>query len=378
MSLSTDELRHYSRHLLLEEVGKEGQEKLKSSKVLLIGAGGLGCPAALYLGAAGVGTLGIIDFDVVDVSNLQRQIAFTYEDIGHSKAEKIRERILAGNPHIEVKVYKERFSIENARDLFEEYDVVVDGCDNFGTRYLSNDTAFFTNTPLIFGAIHRFQGQMSVFNGSEDSPCYRCLFPNPPDAGSIPNCAEAGVLGVLPGVVGVIQATEAVKEILGNGTSLRGRLMVYDALRMNFSEFKLAKNPNCPLCGENPEITELAEIELLCPSQSAAAENIAELSPQDLSDKMKSDEDFLLIDVREEYEWEICHIEGAKLIPLRMIKDVEKTLAKDKDLVLYCHHGMRSLSALETLRSCGFSRLLNLTGGIAAWGDEIDPEMPQY
>ena len=222
MSLTTDELRHYSRHLLLEEVGRDGQEKLKSAKVLLIGAGGLGCPAALYLAAAGVGTMGIIDFDTVDVSNLQRQIAFSYDDVGKSKAESIEARLKASNPHINLKIYNERFSIDNARTLFEEYDVIVDGCDNFGTRYLSNDASYFAGKPLIFGAIHRFQGQMSVFNGSEDAPCYRCLFPNPPEAGTIPNCAEAGVLGVLPGVVGGIQATEAIKNILGIGSSLQG------------------------------------------------------------------------------------------------------------------------------------------------------------
>jgi sulfur-carrier protein adenylyltransferase/sulfurtransferase len=378
MALSTDELRHYSRHLLLDEVGKEGQEKLKKSKVLLIGAGGLGCPAALYLGAAGVGTLGIIDFDTVDVSNLQRQIAFSYEDIGHSKAEKIRERILAANPHIAVKVYKERFSIDNARQLFEEYDVVIDGCDNFGTRYLSNDTAFFTKTPLMFGAIHKFQGQMSVFNGSADAPCYRCLFPVPPDAGSIPNCSEAGVLGVLPGVVGLVQATEAIKEILGQGQSLKGRLMIYDAMRMSFNEFKLAKNPDCPLCGDSPVINELTETKILCPSQSQSHLEGVEVSPLELSVKIKNGDDFVLIDVREQYEWDICHIEGAELIPLKMIKELSEKLAMDRDLILYCHHGSRSLSALQTLRACGFTRLFSLTGGIAAWGDEVDVEIAQY
>ena len=377
MSLSTDELRHYSRHLLLGEVGKEGQEKLKNSKILLIGAGGLGCPAAMYLAAAGVGTLGIIDFDTVDVSNLQRQIAFTYADVGESKAERIRERLLATNPHIEIKIYKDRFSIDNAKDLFEEYDVIVDGCDNFGTRYLSNDTSYFTGKPLIFGAIHRFQGQMSVFSGAEkEAPCYRCLFPTPPDAGSIPNCAEAGVLGVLPGVVGGIQATEAIKEVLGLGSSLRGRLMVYDALQMSFSDFKLAKNPACPLCGENPSITELQETELLCPSQKA--QQGVDLSCSELKAKIDRGDDFLLIDVREQYEWDICRIEGAELIPLRFIQDASKALAKDRDIVLYCHHGMRSMNALQTLKGCGFSRLQNLTGGISAWANEIDSEMPHY
>ena len=375
MPLTPHEMHHYSRHLLLEEVGREGQEKLKNAKVLLIGAGGLGCPAALYLAAAGVGTLGIIDPDTVDVSNLQRQIAFTYEDIDHSKGDAIKTRLRALNPHVEIKVYQERFNIENAAELVENYDIIVDGCDNFGTRYLSNDACFFGGKPLIFGAIHRFQGQMSVFNSSAEAPCYRCLFPNPPDAGSIPNCAEAGVLGVLPGLVGSIQATEVIKQILGKGNSLEGRFMVYDALQMSFNEFKLAKNPSCPLCSDKACIKDLKETELLCPTQKQSK---VDISPKQLNEKMNRNEDFILIDVREAFEWEICRIKGARHIPLRNIQEAAKILAKDKEIVLYCHHGMRSMNGLTTLKNAGFKFLRNLTGGISSWAKEIDPEMPQY
>jgi sulfur-carrier protein adenylyltransferase/sulfurtransferase len=377
MSLNKQELTHYSRHLLLDEVGKKGQEKLKNASVLLIGAGGLGCPAALYLAAAGVGHLGIIDFDVVDVSNLQRQIAFSYDDIGKSKSVSIKERLTGINPHIEIEVFTERFGIDNAQELFERFDVVVDGCDNFGTRYLSNDTAFFTKTPLVFGAIHRFQGQMSVFNADENSPCYRCLFPDPPDAGSIPNCAEAGVLGILPGVVGTIQATEAVKIILGLGESLSGRFMTYDAMSMKFNEFKLSKNPQCPLCGETPQIKTLAEIELLCPTQLAQKEN-RDISPSELAVEIEDNSDLYLIDVREEHELDICKLPGANLIPLRLLDDVATALPKDKDIVVFCHRGIRSLQALDILSKAGLSRLRNLSGGISQWAQEVDPDMPQY
>ncbi|MCH2204883.1 MAG: molybdopterin-synthase adenylyltransferase MoeB [Lentisphaerales bacterium] len=375
MSLNKDEITHYSRHLLLEEVGKSGQEKLKSSSVLIIGGGGLGCPAALYLAAAGVGKLGIIDFDTVDVSNLQRQIAFSYDDVGKPKAEQLKARLQGINPHIQIVTYQDRFGIDNAEMLFNEYDVVVDGCDNFGTRYLSNDTSFFTKTPLIFGAIHRFQGQMSVFNQTQESPCYRCLFPEPPDAGSIPNCAEAGVIGVLPGVVGSIQATEAIKVLLGLGESLSGRFMTYDAMTMRFSEFKLGKNPGCPLCGEKTTIKELKETELLCASQQIQNDDVA---PADLAVEMQSSDKIYLIDVREEFEWDICKLQDSNQIPLRMIEDVASVLPKDKDIVIYCHHGIRSRQAIEMLKKHGLKNLRNLTGGISQWAEEVDTDMPQY
>lgn len=377
MALSKSELAHYSRHILLPEIGLEGQDKLKQSKVLLIGAGGLGCPAAVYLGAAGVGTLGIIDFDKVDISNLHRQFAFHSADIGRYKAEVLKERILANNPHINIKVYKERFSIENASALFSEYDIIVDGCDNFGTRYLSNDASFFAGKPLVYGAIHKFQGQASVFN-LKKGPCYRCLFPDPPEANAIPNCAEAGVLGVLPGIIGTIQATEAVKLIVGNGESLNGRFLVYDAMKMNFSEFKLAKNPACPLCGSDPQIKKLKEIELLCSSQKSAAGQAMEIEPESLQEMLKSPEDLMLIDIREEYEREICCIQGSEHIPLTMLASVAKMLPKDKKVILYCHKGNRSIDALQQLKENGIENSFSLAGGIARWADEIEPEMGQY
>lgn len=377
MSLNKEELIHYSRHLLLSEIGKEGQEKLKGAKVLLIGAGGLGCPAAMYLGAAGVGTLGIIDFDKVDVSNLHRQIAFHHSDVGKYKAEVLRERLLANNPYITVNVYLERFSIENAATLFKEYDLVVDGCDNFGTRYLSNDASYFAQKPLVFGAIHKFQGQASVFN-LKDGPCYRCLFPEPPDADAIPNCAEAGVLGVLPGIIGTIQATEAVKLIIGSESSLSGRFMVYDAMKMSFNEFKLGKNPSCPLCGENPSVKSLKEMELLCPSQRKDENKGLEIEPQEVEKDLSTHKDLMIIDVREEYEREICCIKGSEHIPLSMLAGVSKMLPKDKKIILYCHKGLRSLDAVKTVRNEGLENCYSLSGGIARWADEIEPEMGQY
>ena len=377
MSLSKAELAHYSRHILLSEIGREGQEKLKKSKVLVIGAGGLGCPAAVYLGAAGVGTLGIIDFDKVDVSNLHRQFAFHQADIGKYKAEVLKDRILANNPHIDIKVYKERFSLENAAPLFEEYDLIVDGCDNFGTRYLSNDASFFANKPLVFGAIHKFQGQASVFN-LEGGPCYRCLFPEPPDADAIPNCAEAGVLGVLPGIIGTIQATEAVKLIVGTGESLSGRFLVYDAMKMAFNEFKLAKNPACPLCGSDPKIKELSELDLLCQSQKMNTEEGLEITPEELEQLKQNPSKIMLIDIREEYEREICCIQDSEHIPLKMLADVSKMLPKDKKIILYCHKGTRSIEALKQVRENGIENSFSLAGGIARWADEVEPEMGQY
>ena len=377
MPLKKEELAHYSRHILLDEIGLEGQEKLKASKVLVIGAGGLGCPAAMYLGAAGIGTLGIIDFDKVDVSNLHRQIAFHKADVGKYKADILKERILANNPHIEIKVYKERFSIANAESLFAEYDVIVDGCDNFGTRYLSNDASYFASKPLVFGAIHKFQGQASVFN-LNDGPCYRCLFPEPPDAGAVPNCAEAGVLGVLPGIIGTVQATEAVKVILGSEGTLRERFLVYDAMKMSFNEFKLSKNKSCPLCGESPKIKELKEEQILCTTQQQKLSEEMEISPEKLEEMMKSGKDLMIIDIREEYEREICCIKGSEHIPLSMLADVAKMFPKDKKLIFYCHKGNRSLEAVKTVREKGTQDCFSLAGGIARWADEVEPEMEQY
>ena len=377
MSLNKDELVHYSRHILLEEIGLDGQQKLKNASVLIIGAGGLGCPVATYLGAAGVGHLGIIDFDKVDVSNLHRQIAFQKGDVGKFKAEVLKERILANNPHIKITIYKERFSIENAPELLKQFDVVVDGCDNFGTRYLSNDASYFAGKPLVYGAIHKFQGQASVFN-LDHGPCYRCLFPEPPDAGSIPNCAEAGVLGVLPGIIGTVQATEAIKVILGSTETLSGRFMTYDALKMRFNEFKLGKNPACPLCGESPSIKKLEEKEILCSSRSNEVEKVEEISPSGLSDLMNSGKDLMILDVRAEYEREICCIKGSEHIPLKMLDSVAKMLPADKLIVLYCHHGSRSQDGCRILKQSGRDNCISLSGGINRWADEIEPEMGQY
>ena len=377
MSLDKEELIHYSRHLLLSEIGREGQEKLKSAKVLLIGAGGLGCPAAVYLGAAGVGTLGIIDFDKVDVSNLHRQIAFHKSDVGRYKAEVLRERIEANNPYVSVKIYKERFSLENSQTLFDEYDIIVDGCDNFSTRYLSNDAAFFAGKPLVYGAIHKFQGQASVFN-LNSGPCYRCLFPEPPEADAVPNCAEAGVLGVLPGIIGTIQATEAVKLIIGSEGSLSGRFLTYDAMQMSFKEFKLGKNPSCPLCGNSPKITSLEELEILCSSQQEKLAKDSEILPEEVDKMRSSGEDLMIIDLREEYEREICCIKGSEHIPLSMLGSVSKMLPGDKKIVFYCHKGQRSLEAVRSVREQGMKNCFSLAGGIARWADEIEPEMGQY
>ncbi|MCM8528075.1 MAG: molybdopterin-synthase adenylyltransferase MoeB [Lentisphaeraceae bacterium] len=377
MSLDKEELIHYSRHLLLSEIGREGQEKLKAAKVLLIGAGGLGCPAAVYLGAAGVGTLSIIDFDKVDVTNLHRQIAFHKSDVGRYKAEVLKERIEANNPYVSVKIYKERFSLENSQTLFDEYDIIVDGCDNFGTRYLSNDAAFFAGKPLVYGAIHKFQGQASVFN-LNGGPCYRCLFPEPPEADAVPNCAEAGVLGVLPGIIGTIQATEAVKLIIGSEGSLSGRFLTYDAMQMSFKEFKLGKNPSCPLCGNKPKITSLEEMEILCSSQQEKLAKDSEILPEEVDKIRSSGEDLMIIDLREEYEREICCIKGSEHIPLSMLGSVSKMLPGDKKIVFYCHKGQRSLEAVRSVREQGMKNCFSLAGGIARWADEIEPEMGQY
>ena len=376
MNLNKEELRHYSRHILLDEIGVEGQKKLKKAKVLVIGAGGLGCPAAVYLGAAGIGHLGIIDFDEVDISNLHRQIIYQTKDVGKNKAQILKERILANNPHISIKVYKERFGIENAAKLCEEYDLILDGCDNFGCRYLSNDATFFAGKPLIFGAIHKFQGQASVFN-LDDGPCYRCLFPEPPDANSIPNCAEAGVLGVLPGIIGSIQATEAIKIILGTTESLKERFLTFDALKMTFSEFKLSKNPSCPLCSDKAKTKQLKEEILLCPSQTLAENSKFEIEAKELFYLMKKDKPPLLIDVREEYEREICNIHNSRHIPLNSFKDVYAKLPNEH-IIIYCHHGMRSLNAVKLARNNGLSNCFSLSGGISQWSEEIEPDMQKY
>ena len=381
--LSKQELNRYSRHLVLPEVGIKGQEKIKQGKVLVVGAGGLGSPALMYLAAAGVGTIGIADFDKVEENNLQRQIIHSTKDVGALKTESAKNAINNLNPNISVKVYNEKLNSKNALEIIKKYDVVIDGSDNFPTRYLLNDACVLSKKPLVYGSIFRFEGHASVFN-YEDGPCYRCLFPNPPPRNAVPSCAEAGVLGVLPGVIGTIEATEALKIILGIGETLSGRFLVYDALSITFRELKLGKNKNCPICGESPRIKELMDYEEFCNIREAEEKSLMEdeVSVHQLKKMMDDHEDFVLIDVREEPEWDICKIRGAKIIPLSQIAegnmDILENIEIDRKIVLHCHTGARSAQALIILKSLGFKNLKSLVGGIDAWSNEIDPEVPVY
>ena len=388
--LSGEELRRYHRHLMLPGVGVEGQRRLKEGRILLIGAGGLGSPAALYLAAAGVGTLGLIDFDVVDASNLQRQILHGTSDLGRPKTDSARDRLHEINPHVAVETHHAQLSSSNALEILAEYDLVVDGSDNFQTRYLVNDACVLLGKPYIYGSIIRFEGQASVF-GAPDGPCYRCLFREPPPAGLIPNCAEGGVFGVLPGLVGTIQATEAIKLLIGAGDALIGRLLLVDALRMRFRTIELRRDPECPACGTH-EITRLIDYEAFCgpgsgPGSgggSAGAEESNEpadadnILPPALAARLARRDDIDLIDVREPYEWQIAHIEGARLVPLPTLGRAMAELDRRREIVVYCHHGMRSASAAELLRQSGFTRVRNLAGGIDRWSIEVDPTVPRY
>jgi sulfur-carrier protein adenylyltransferase/sulfurtransferase len=381
MNLNPEQLMRYSRHFILPEVGEEGQKKLLKSKVLLIGTGGLGSPLGLYLAAAGVGTLGLVDFDTVDLSNLQRQIIHTNDDIGKPKIESAERRIKAMNPDTKVVKYPVRLSSANAMDILKDYDVVIDGTDNFPTRYLTNDACVLLKKPNIYGSIFRFDGLTTVFK-TPDGPCYRCLYPEPPPPGMVPSCAEGGVLGVLPGVIGLIQATEAVKIIMGIGKTLMGRLLVYDALQMTFRELKLRKDPNCPVCGKNPSVTKLIDYEQFCGLSRGGAQDsgVAEISVEDLKRKLDAKEDFVLIDVREPFEHQIVHLKGAKLIPLGNLENHLKDLEafKNKEIIAHCHHGGRSRRALELLKTKGFKNLKNVAGGIDDWAVRIDPTLPRY
>jgi adenylyltransferase/sulfurtransferase len=371
-----DERVRYSRHLIMPEVGAEGQRRLKESRVLCIGAGGLGSPAALYLAAAGVGKIGLVDFDAVDLSNLQRQILHGTKDVGRSKLESARERLHDLNPKIDIELREARFSSENAVDLVAGYDVIVDGSDNFPTRYLSSDVCVWAKKPNVYASIFRFEGQATVFAPHLGGPCYRCLFPEPPDPGTIPNCAEAGVLGVLPGIVGSLQALEAIKLILGKGEPLVGRLLHFDALKVKFRELNLRRDPQCPVCGEHPTIFEPIDYEIFCGGHDAEA--IPAISVRDLKQKMDEKEKFELIDVREIFEYEIAKIDGAKLIPLREIESRADEIARDKPVVVHCHRGSRSAEAVRLLRQRGYTNVFNLEGGIDAWSESIDPSVPQY
>ena len=379
--LSNDEILRYSRHLIMPEVGMEGQLKLKQAKVLLIGAGGLGAPLGLYLAAAGVGKLGLVDFDVVDFTNLQRQIIHSTETVGKPKLQSARDRLSGLNPHIEIETYETALSSQNALGLFQDYDIVADGTDNFPTRYLVNDACVLLGKPNVYGSIFRFEGQASVF-ATQDGPCYRCLYPEPPPPGLVPSCAEGGVLGILPGLIGVVQATEVVKLIMGNGTSLAGRLLLYDALEMKFRELKLRKDPECPICGPNRTIHELIDYNQFCgiTSEPPPPPGLTEfeLDPQDVKKKMDRKDDFFLLDVREPHEVAICTIPGSHLIPLGQVTARVNELNSADEIVVYCRSGKRSGQAVEFLKTAGFRKVKNMRGGILAWSDEVDPLVPKY
>jgi molybdopterin/thiamine biosynthesis adenylyltransferase/rhodanese-related sulfurtransferase len=374
--LTADEIARYSRHLLMPEVTIAGQRRLKAGRVLCIGAGGLGSPATLYLAAAGVGTIGLIDSDVVDLSNLQRQLLHGTKDIGRSKLESARDRLGDVNPHVEVILHEGRFTSANAMTIAHDYDIVLDGSDNFPTRYLSNDVCVWLGKPNIYGSIFRFDGQSTVFAPHLGGPCYRCLFPEPPTPGSVPNCAEAGVLGALPGIIGTLQALEAIKLIIGLGEPLIGRLLHFDALKMKFREFNLRRDPACPVCGKNPSITEPIDYEQFCGSARASTE-VPSITVQELKRKMDAREKFLLLDVREPFEYEIARIDGAKLIPLGEISERAREI-ENGEIIVHCHSGMRSAQAVELLQGAGLTNVYNLEGGIDAWSEEIDPSVPKY
>jgi molybdopterin/thiamine biosynthesis adenylyltransferase/rhodanese-related sulfurtransferase len=376
--LDSQEIRRYSRHLLLPEVGQDGQKRLKAASVLLVGAGGLGSPAALYLAAAGIGRIGLVDFDIVDDSNLQRQIIHGTGDIGRPKLHSARDRILDINPNVEVVLYEEALDSSNALEILAGYDVIIDGTDNFPARYLINDACVLLGKPNVYGSIFRFEGQASVFYAKQ-GPCYRCLFPEPPPPGTVPSCAEGGVLGVLPGVIGTIQATEAIKLILGAGQPLVGRLLLYDALAMSFDEVKLRKNPECPACGEHPTVTELIDYAQFCGLDAVEMlEPSWEITPRELNRKLRNGSQVMLLDVREPNEWNIAHLEGALLIPQGDLLARMNELDSTRKIVVYCRSGARSARAVQLLRDAGFRRLKNLRGGIHAWAQEVDPSMPEY
>jgi sulfur-carrier protein adenylyltransferase/sulfurtransferase len=384
LTLTNDEVKRYSRHLIMPEVGVEGQLKLKAGSVLCIGAGGLGSPAALYLAAAGVGRIGIVDFDVVDYSNLQRQVIHSTPDVGRSKLASAKDRLSALNPHITIDTYETALSSKNALDLFAPYDVILDGTDNFPTRYLVNDACVILGKPNAYGSIFRFEGQASVF-ATKAGPCYRCLYPEPPPPGLVPSCAEGGVLGVLPGVIGTIQATEAIKLIMGIGEPLIGRFLIYDALRMKFRELKLKKDPDCPACGTHPTVTALIDYEQFCgvapaaePAMTTSDSSETETDVKELKRKIDAKEDFFLLDVREPNEYQIGRIPGSTLIPLGEVPRRYQEIPRDKEIIVHCKMGGRSAKAAAFLRQQGFKNVKNLKGGILDWSDKIDPSVPKY
>jgi adenylyltransferase/sulfurtransferase len=376
--LSQEEILRYSRHLIIPEVGLEGQRRLKDARVLMVGAGGLGSPIGLYLAAAGVGHLGIVEFDVVDETNLQRQILHGTKDVGRKKVDSARDRIRDVNPHVEVVPHETRLTSENALEIVKQYDLVVDGTDNFATRYLVNDACVLTGKPNVYGSIFRFEGQSTVFC-TKDGPCYRCLYPEPPPPGLVPSCAEGGVLGILPGLVGVIQATETVKLLAGIGEPLVGRLLLVDALSMQFRTVRLRKDPRCPACGTR-ELTRLVDYEQFCGIRGGEEEGavVPTLTPADLKARLDRGDDLDLVDVREPHEWDICRIEGARLAPLSSFAEALRTLDSARDVVLYCKSGARSAKATRQLQAAGFRRVWNLAGGILRWSQDVDPTVPRY
>jgi sulfur-carrier protein adenylyltransferase/sulfurtransferase len=379
-ALSNEEILRYSRHLIMPEVGMQGQQKLKAARVLCIGTGGLGSPLALYLAAAGVGTLGLVDFDVVDYTNLQRQIIHSTPDVGRPKLDSAEEKLRALNPYVDIRKFETRLTSANALEIFREFDVIADGTDNFPTRYLVNDACVLTGKPNVYGSIFRFEGQASVF-ATKDGPCYRCLYPEPPPPGLVPSCAEGGVLGILPGLVGIIQATEAIKLILGAGEPLIGRLLMVDALAMSFRTLKLRKNPECPACGAHPTIKKLIDYEQFCGIPAAGhqepAVNANDITPEELKRRLDAGEDLFVLDVREPNEYQIANL-GGYLIPLGDLPKRVNELDSSREIVAHCKMGGRSAKAVDFLRQAGFKKVRNLTGGITAWSEKVDPKVPKY
>jgi adenylyltransferase/sulfurtransferase len=380
-TLSNEEILRYSRHLIMPEVAMEGQLKLKAARVLCIGAGGLGSPLALYLAAAGVGTLGLVDFDVVDYTNLQRQVLHYTSDVGRSKLDSAIDKLNAINPFVQIERFDTLLNSRNALEIFRGFDMIADGTDNFATRYLVNDACVLTGKPNVYASIFRFEGQASIF-ATKDGPCYRCLYPEPPPPGLVPSCAEGGVLGVLPGLLGVIQATEVIKLILGAGEPLIGRLVLVDALAMRFRELRVRKNPDCPVCGAHPTQKELIDYNQFCgirgeEAEAAASAKIPEIQPEELKRRLDAGEDIFVLDVREPHEYQICNLNGT-LIPLGDLAKRVHELDSSREIVVHCKSGGRSAKAVEFLRQSGFKRASNLTGGILAWATRIDPSLPKY
>ncbi len=379
VTLNKDEILRYSRHLILPEVGMEGQQKLKAASVLCIGTGGLGSPLALYLAAAGVGTLGLVDFDVVDFTNLQRQIIHSTPDVGRKKLDSAAEKLKAINPYLNLKTFDTRLTSANALEIFQEFDIIADGTDNFPTRYLVNDACVLSGKPNVYGSIFRFEGQASVF-ATEDGPCYRCLYPEPPPPGLVPSCAEGGVLGILPGLVGVMQATEVIKLILGVGDPLIGRLLLIDALGMKFRELKLRKNPECPACGKHRTVTKLIDYNEFCGirgEEKPAERANSDMTVEELKQRLDKGDDLFILDVREPHEYQICNL-GGYLIPLGELPRRVQELDSSREIVAHCKMGGRSAKAVAFLQQAGFSNVHNLSGGILAWADRIDPNVPKY